>query len=427
MRTISIIFQREYLQRVRSKGFILATLLGPVALLLLMVLPVLTTVWVSDDSTRQIAVVDETEQVAQRLQLPDRYELVDPAPEDTLRERVLAGTLDGYLLLPAGVLSGEAGATYYSKSGGGGLSEVTLSFAIEDAVRNQRVLDAGASEEVIELMDSSVKVERVKLTEEGEAADQTGFMIAVGYFMGFLIYVCMFLYGTLVMRGVIEEKNSRIMEVVVSSAKPFELMMGKVLGIGAMGLTQFVAWILLSVAALAGAGPLIALFLDPSDYGLTDSAEAADVLAAADISIPTLPISLFVYFLLFFLAGYLLYASLFAAVGSAVEQESDAQQFFLPVSMPVILAIVFMFQILDKPDSTFSVVLSLIPLFSPILMPARAAVTAVPFWQIALSLILVLAAFLGAVWLGARIYRVGVLMYGKKPTFKDLIKWVRYA
>lgn len=269
----------------------------------------------------------------------------------------------------------------------------------------------------------------VAFTDEGEATDATWLYAGLGYVMGFVIYIAMFVYGAMVMRGVIEEKTNRIVEVVASSARPFELMMGKVLGIGAVGLTQFVLWIVLALAGLAVFGAVLGGMVEPAALAGTDAAAGAEELPfdPSLLSLSRVPFSLVVYFLLFFLGGYLLYGSLFAAIGSAVEQESDAQSLQLPILIPVILPALFLPFIADNPDAPASVILSLVPFFSPILMVVRAAATTVPFWQMALALALLALAFVGTIWLASRIYRVGILMYGKKATFRDLARWVRTA
>ena len=428
MNKIWVIFAREYMQRVKSKGFVLGTLLAPLGMVLLIAIPVAITGMASEDTEKVMAVVDESGLLYEKLAFMDPARLdLWTGSVDTLRARVQRGALEGYLILPQSLLSGTGEAQYYSQGGGGIVFRERLERAISKAVSESRALEAGVSEEVVKMMNERTSLKTIKVTDEGDTEDAAGFLAGLGYVMGFLIYICLFIYGALVMRGVIEEKTSRIMEVVVSSARPFQLMLGKVLGIGAMGLTQLVCWVLVSMGLMVAAGPLIASFMDPANLNLPDAASQEEILQAADISIPEIPIALFVYFLLFFLGGYLLFSSLFAAVGSAVDQESDAQQLMIPVSLLIIVPILFMQLMLENPDSGAAVVLSLVPFFSPILMVARVAATQVPFWQVGLSLVLLYAGFIGCVWVGSRIYRVGILMYGKKPSIKDLIRWARYA
>jgi ABC-2 type transport system permease protein len=283
--------------------------------------------------------------------------------------------------------------------------------------------------EVLDAAEESVGVRMVALTDEGgEAEDTTWLYAGLGYAMGFIIYIAMFVYGAMVMRGVIEEKTNRIVEIVASSARPFQLMMGKVLGIGAVGLTQFVLWVVLALVGMVALGSVLAGMIDPAALAGADAAGMSDLpIDPSMLTLANVPLDLVVYFLLFFLGGYLLYGSLFAAVGSAVEQESDAQSLQLPIMIPVILPAVFLPFIADNPDAPISVALSLVPFFSPILMVVRAAATDVPFWQMASALVLLTLGFLGTIWVASRIYRVGILMYGKKATFRDLARWVRTA
>lgn len=424
--TLWVIAQREYVQRVTSKGFIIGTLLGPVIMIALLVVPVLVMVAATDDSPRSIAVIDQTGVLFNDLELPVEYDLrLTDQPQDTLREMITRKELDALLMLPPTLLSGSGSAEYFSRGGGGIVLATRIQEAVNRAVRHQRVLRAGVPEEVLRILGEDVGIRMVKITDKGEEADAAAALAGIGYTMGFVIYICMFIYGAFVMRGVIEEKTNRIAELIASSARPFQLMMGKVLGIGAMGLTQFLTWCILGMAIMAFGGTLAAMFIDPAEHGLTGSTDQQAVLDAAGITIPQIPFSSFVLFVLFFIGGYLLYASLFAAVGSAVEQESDAQQFVLPIAAPIIIPMLLIVHVIEAPNSALSFWLSMVPFFSPILMVVRVAATEVPFWQSALSLLLLAGAFVLSIWVCSRIYRVGILMYGKKPTFMELARWLR--
>lgn len=432
MNKTAIIARSEYLRRVKSKMFLVSTFLAPVMLLALFGVSVAVALLTQEGEAREVAILDETGVLGERLaaSLPENYTAtVEAAPLDSLRARVERGALDGYFVLPAGLLTGDAGAAFYSSGGGGFSSQIRLESAVGDVVRRARLEAAGAPPDLLDAAESEVPVRMVAFTDEGEAADATWLYAGLGYVMGFVIYIAMFVYGAMVMRGVIEEKTNRIVEIVASSARPFELMMGKVLGIGAVGLTQFVLWIVLALAGLAVFGAVLGGMVDPASLAGADAAAGAEELPfdPSLLSLSSVPFSLVVYFLLFFLGGYLLYGSLFAAIGSAVEQESDAQSLQMPILIPVILPALFLPFIADNPDAPASVILSLVPFFSPILMVVRAAATDVPFWQMALSLALLALAFVGTIWLASRIYRVGILMYGKKATFRDLARWVRTA
>lgn len=428
MHKIWTILRSEYWRRVRSKTFILVTLLAPFGILILMLAPG-ALFYVSQSSATHVAVVDETGVLADRLQQTssDKF-LFTPtaAPLDSVRSAVRAGVYDGYLTLPDSLLDGKGRAIYYSTGGGGLATRAELQTVVNETVRQQRLTAQNAPPEVMQILDAKVSFATRKLTEEGTAADSTIGYIAIGWIMALLIYFAVLFYGQYVMQGVIEEKSSRVVEIVVSSVRPFELMMGKVLGIGAMGLTQFIVWGVLVMAGFSFAGSLVTLFVSPQELGVPAGASQEAILQAADISIPTVSPALIIWFALFFLGGYLLYASLFAAVGSAVEQQQDAQSLVFPITLPLIIPIVFIYFLIESPDAPVSVLMSMVPFFSPVLMVTRAAITSVPFWQIGLSFALLVGTFVGAIWVSSRIYRVGILMYGKKPSLRELIRWATY-
>lgn len=430
MHPIFTVFKSEFLRRVTSVWFVVATLVVPVILLGVMLLPaVLGTIATSSDE-RTVAVVDETGVLFSRLAA--RYEAglrLAPveAPLDDLRAAVEAGSYDGVLVLPATLLEGEGEARFYSAEGTGLSFGARLEALVDGAVEAQRLEARNASPEVLAILTEDVPVRFVKFTEEGEAADSSQASSLIGLIMGFFIYTAMFIYGAYVLHGVMEEKQSRVVEVMISSVRPFQLLMGKVLGIGLMGLVQMTVWALGLVGLTLYAGPFVALLLDPAELDLPSTASQEELLRAADFSLPQLAPELFVWFLLFFIGGYLLYASLYAAIGAAVESQQDAQSLMIPIALLIVIPITCVTFLVESPNSTFSVVLSLIPFFSPILMVVRIAVTDVPTWQLLLSYLLLIAGFVQTIWLSSRIYRVGILMYGKKPTLKDLVKWVRYA
>jgi ABC-2 type transport system permease protein len=431
MNRIWIVAKNEFLKRVKTRAFILTTLLGPVALIGFFGVVGFISVKSMTGNERTIAVQDETGILYEKLARveSDQYHFVNPGlPVDSLRARVLRDAIDGYLILPASILSGEGEVTYYTVDGGiGGIFQRSLERSVERVVENERLERAAVTEDVKAILSSRLSVRTVMMTRSGETAGPAGAYAVVGFIMGFLIYIAMLIYGSVVMRGVIAEKTSRVVEIIVSSVRPYELLMGKVIGIGAMGVVQMVTWALLIMAGTVGSGFIIALIADPSNFNLPDTASQEELLAAINFQPPQLGPEVFIWFVLFFLVGYLLYASLFAAIGSAVEQEADAQGFMLPVMMPIILSIVFIQPIIEEPNSTLAVVLSMMPFFSPVPMVVRVAVTDVPFWQVGGSFALAVAAFLGAIWVSSRIYRVGVLMYGKKPTLGELLRWIRYA
>ncbi len=427
---IWLILSSEFWRRVRSKTFILATLLAPVFLIVLLFAPTLLQQFGEESSQRTVAVVDETGNLFDRLQrsVDDDSSFVlrkvSMSP-DSLRAAVLAEEYDGYVVLPAALLDEEeASVTYYSReSGMGGPSR--FENMLEGAVRDALLAARNVPEEVQAIMGRNVEVSARTISEEGGGGSSIVLTI-LGFVLAFSIYFAVFIYGQFVMQGVIEEKSNRVVEVIVSSVRPFELLMGKVLGVGAMGLAQITVWMVLAGAGMMSAGTILTLFVTPADLGVSGNASTQEVMAAAGLSMPTISPELVLWVLLFFVGGYLLYASLFAAVGSAVEQQQDAQNLMYPVFIPLIIPIMFVTFVVESPDSTISLVLSLVPLFSPIIMPLRMTAASVPLWQTLLSFALLVAGFVFTIWLAARIYRVGILSYGKTPGFREIAKWVTY-
>jgi len=427
---ILIVAKNEFLKRVKTRWFVFTTLLGPIALITFFGIIGWISVSTMEGGEQTVAVLDETGVLFQDLDDEDgQIRFVQPnVSEDSVRSSVIMGVYHGYLLMEEDIISGEGSATYYSKEGGGlSFFSRKLSNLVGRTVQNRRLQEQAVPQEVFDILSARVSVDMIKLSDTGETSGDTAAFAVIGFIMGFLIYITMLVYGSVVMQGVIQEKMNRIVEIIVSSVRPFDLLMGKVLGIGAMGLVQMAFWAILILAGMFFSGAVIAQFLDPSTLSLPESASQEELLAAANINIPAINPFVFVWFVLFFLVGYLLYASLFSAIGSSVEQQQDAQSLMLPVMLPIILSIIFLQTIVEAPNSTLAVALSMIPLTSPISMVVRFAVTDLPFWEISLSFLILLGSFFGSIWISSRIYRVGILMYGKKASFKDLVKWIRYA
>lgn len=429
MSNIRIVFLREFIQRLKSKGFILSTLLAPLGMLVFIgILAISAMAGLSNEDHRTIAVIDEGGEVVAGIKMPPNYTL-KPSKDtpENLRKQVLDETLDGYMVIPAAVLQGKGEVVYYSRGGGGLSFQLEIQRAVNQAVRALRLDHAKVSPDVRALFESETNVTIKEITAQGEKADATGALTGLAFVMAFLIYMMMFIYGSLVMQSVIEEKLNRVMEVMVSSVRPFDLLMGKVMGMGVLGVVQIVAWTVLSMGIMSAAGPIILLFLKPNQMNLPNQATQQQVLEKAGFVMPELHLMMFVWFALFFVGGYLLYASYFAAVGSAVESPQDAQQLMMPITLLIIIPMLFINSVIMNPDGGLATALSIIPFFAPILMPARIMATDVPIWQPTLAFILLTLTFLGAIWVSGRIYRVGVLSYGKKPSLLDLMKWVRMA
>lgn len=417
-----IIIKREYLTRVRSKAFILTTVLVPVGLIVLFAVPVILQLFDSD-KTYKIGIKDESRVVFQELSRIDSTRYFDAGNRsvEELRQDVINRNIEGFIVISQSDLENpEQFEMIYG--GGGGINLVTdVRDDLRDAIREARLSEAQASNEILAILESRPSLNTRKLTEEGTEEEANTFVLFVlGYGMAFVIYGAIFGYGGYVMRSVIEEKTNRIVEIIVSSVKPFELLLGKVLGIGGLGVTQFTIWTATGAALLAFAGPIAAIFVTPDTL---PSGETASPIP----QLPDLGIEVGIYFIIFFLLGYLIYSAILAAVGAAVDSESDTQQMMLPITIPVILAIIILPRVASDPDSTFSIVTSMIPFFSPILMVARIPITDVPFWEIGVAILLMIGTIIGSLYLGAKIYRTGILMYGKSASFKELWKWIRQS
>ncbi len=427
------IISHEYISKITSKGFIIGTLVAPLAIILLYGVIIAVTVMTQNQTALKLAILDKTGKIGAELVARDtsKFNLVNES-EDVLKKKVLDSELDGFVLIPEN-FENDGKILVYTR-GGGGMGFINV---IEknsyDILLDRKMKEINASPELVNLIDRGVTIETQKVTDEGSKEDYSQLFAFLGYMMGFVIYGLMFTYGSFVMRGVIEEKSNRIVEVIASSVKPFDMMFGKVVGIGAVGLTQVLFWLLILIILFTAGGAIATQFISPQQ--ITQQAMSAQQMQQMPEQnemlafIQNFSISpwLIVAFLFYFLAGYFIYSSLFAAVGSAVDQEQDAAQLQLPVSLPIIIPIMFITSVMADPNGTLSTVLSLIPFFSPILMIARIAAAEVPIWQIALSVVLLGLTFLGTLWFAAKIYRVGILMYGKKPTFKDIIKWFKLA
>jgi ABC-2 type transport system permease protein len=425
-----IVAKNEFLKRVKTRWFVFTTLLGPIVLVAFFAVIGIVSVSAIEGGESTIVLLDETGRIAANLEDPegDITFVESDADEQTLRQDVLDGTYTGYLVLPAGLIDGQGQARYYSTEGGGVSSfNFDLRNIIRGTVRTLRLQDQNVSAEVFDIINAGVSLETVKLSDEGEEQGSSAAYAIVGGIMGFLIYISMLVYGSVVMQGVIQEKMNRVVEVIVSSVRPFQLLMGKVLGIGAMGLVQMTFWAGLIAAGTMGSGAIISLFVDPANMDLPDTATQTEILDAVGFQVPDLGPEVFVFFVIYFLLGYLLFSTLFAGIGSAVEQQQDAQSLMLPIMMPIIISIVFLQAVIEAPNSGLSVALSLIPFTSPIPMVVRVAMIDVPIWQLGLSLLLLTGTFVGAVWVSSRIYRVGILSYGKKPSLREIMKWMRYA
>ena len=421
------VLRREFISRIRTKGFIIGTILMPVFIVVISVVPALLAT-LSSDETKTIAVIDFTNEIYDGLvaSLADTNEAGEPiyvltrvsATTSNLEEkkRELAsqiedGDLSYFLIVPADI--NESGrAELYGKSVSNFRENRELESAVTRAVVDQRLLRSGLEPESVRRLLASVELATLKIGAGGEEQEEPGFTIVIAWVMVFFLYIAMVLYGAIIMRSVIEEKTSRVIESVVSSVKPFYLMAGKLLGVGAVGFVQFVIW-----AAVAG---LVSLY-GAAMVGMFSGG------VPSGTEIPAIPLFVLFYFILFFVLGYFFYATLYAGVGSMVNSDQEAQQLAMPVTMFLIVSIMILWYVISNPASQASVILSLIPFFSPMIMFARIVVQTPPAIEILASLALLVLALIGNIWLVGKIFRVGVLMYGKRPTLPEIIKWIRYA
>ena len=438
MSNISIIIQREFNERVRKKSFIITTLLMPLLMVALMAAPALIMQFSRGDEKR-IAVIDESGLVAPRLESDEelRFEPTDLTTEEarrTLTDRF------GVLRIGGDILENPSDVKLYANSS----SSLSVESSITDQI--ERILEAEKLkrynidnlQQILDEVKTTVTLQTFrndKSQEEETHAQSSTVATVTGYVLGFILYMFLLIYGQMVMQSVIEEKNNRVLEVMVSSVRPFDLMMGKILGIASVAVVQVAIWGVL----ICGIGAAVMPHLMPSDVmasaqamqqGMPDAAAASGMdpemlQAVAAITDLGYIVRIFVCLLLFVFGGYLFYSAMFAAVGSAVDNVQDASQLQTPITLPIILALLMMFAVIRDPNSQMAFWFSMIPFTSPIVMIVRIPYD-IPLWEIALSLAVLYASFVGMVWFAAKIYRVGIFMYGKKPTLGELFKWVRY-
>ncbi len=437
MNKILLIIKREYFTRVKKKSFLLVTFLVPVLFMGMMSLVVYLAVNQGGlGDTKKVEVVDESGWFANKMNSNKNIEYSFVADYADAKKTFVKKGYDYLLYIPASMSKIQL---YGEKT-----PSVINTGKIEDELtriaRTRRLGEAHIDSAILAKAQMALTVESKQISENGEKDAHVMAAYGVGLACAFLIYMALFLYGAQVMRGVIEEKVSRIIEVIISSVKPFQLMLGKIIGVGMVGLTQFVLWIALTATLSTVAGTVIGSrtgamqqIQSAKTVHVTGSAmQGADKIeqnAAAEVltSLSSLPVTQIVLcFLFYFMFGYLLYSALFAAVGSAVDNETETQQFMLPVTMPLIFTFILSQSVIvNNPDSALSIWLSMIPFTSPIAMMIRIPF-GVPPLQIAASMVLMVLGFLFTTYVAARIYRVGILMYGKKASYKELAKWFMY-
>ncbi len=450
MNKIALIIRREYITRVRKKSFLIMTLLTPFLFALIFIIPALV-MTNEDKDFKKIAVIEDGSDLFTNV-IPDTkdtdFEYLEGVKLNDIKNNFAELGYYGVLYIsPDLVANPDAIQLISRKQPPIGLLD-HISGSLEKEIEKQKLLAYNIEnlDEILRTINTSVRVQTIKMDETGSAREtSTGISMALAYIGGFLMYMLVFMFGSMVMRGVIEEKTNRIVEVIVSSVKPVQLMLGKIIGVALVGLTQFALWIVLTLALvmvvktnLLPEGAMEQLQQLPQSFAEADQATAAGsagtTVTAEQLTefqqifagALSMPWGLIIFsFVFYFLTGYLLYASLFAAIGSAVDNETETQQFMLPVTIPIILGLVVAMGTMQNPESSLSFWFSIIPLTSPIVMMARIPFD-VPAWEIALSMGLMLLTIVGAVWMAAKIYRTGILMYGKKTSYKELWKWLTY-
>ena len=451
MNKISIIIKREYLTRVRKKSFIIMTILAPVLMAALIVVPSLV-MMNQDQDYKKIAVIEEGSSlfrgVIKNTKNLEFVYLENVKLSDLKTSFEKAGYYGILYISPEVVTVPNAIQIISKKQPPIGLLD-HVERALEKEIEKQKLMSYKIEnlDEIMKNVDTKISIQTINIDESGNVKEtSTGIAMALAYIGGFLMYMLVFLFGSQVMRGVIEEKTSRVVEVIVSSVKPVQLMMGKIIGIALVGLTQFLIWIFLTIAVV---GVIKSTILKKSDMTevtqnvsknlMTGDQDVASAIQTNEMTSGMAEFSkifdsamnqpwglIIICFIFYFITGYLLYASIFAAIGSAVDNETETQQFMLPVTIPIILALMVAMGTMQNPESSLSFWCSIIPLTSPIVMIARIPF-GVPYWQIAVSMVLMVITFIAFVWMAAKVYRTGILMYGKKTSWKEMWKWLRYS
>ncbi len=437
MEKLWLIIQREYLTRIRKRSFLIGTLLAPLGFLAYLLVIAGLSKYESSNEIR-VAVLDKSGAVKR---LPDerlvRFSLANDQSLEHLKERVVAGDYDGVILIPEikNLNDNRLTVLYYSDEKLAPEHESKINRRLEISLREYKVAALGINPESLKGIETDVKIDPESISKDNSDKSKysTSIALGIGFVMSFIMFFMVLMYGQMVMRSVSEEKTSRIVEVMISSVKPFQLMLGKIIGTGGVGLTQMVIWAILNVGIT---------FLLPFFISVEPAQLPADLPAGAGIDAEEMQFHvsslieeirsqnwwLFLgAFLFYFLGGYLIYASFFAALGASIGDDGgDSQALTLPIIIPIIIAFyIISFAGLRDPNSSLMVFASIFPLFSPIVMPFRLAFDP-PLWQIVVSILVLIGCTLGAVFLAARIYRTGILLYGKKISLKEIGKWMFY-
>ncbi|MDR2084675.1 MAG: ABC transporter permease [Bacteroidales bacterium] len=448
MSKLSLIIGREYFSRVKKKSFILMTFLTPILMVAVIIIPSIIAVRSEQKNAEKVSVVgvlDESGFYKDVFETNEKYIYIFLNDDIEIEKKNMSSSEIEYLLyIPKTEFNIPTGAYIYGKDNVPNYVKTYIRNLMAQEAERIKLEASGIDQELLDSVKTNIKISSYVITDDGdEQKSYSEVSTILGFACGILIYMFIFMFGSQVMRGVMEEKASRIVEVIVSSVKPFQLMMGKIIGIGLVGLTQFVLWVVLTFALYGVFDTTLMNKYLPADTVTqvqqmlpdADSTAVIDVVESTDmnskvseifdmISTINFPVIL-LSFLFYFIAGYLLFASIFAAIGGAVDNEADTQQFMMPVTIAMIIPIVLIGDITSDPNGPVAFWLSMIPFTSPITMMMRIPF-GVPYWQLIISMTLLVACFILTTWLAGKIYRTGILMYGKKITWRELWKWIRY-
>ncbi len=437
MNILPLIIKREFIAKVRNKSFIVMTFVSPIFFVLL-------TVFIAYLSSmkgeiKKVAIHDESGLFVTQFESNEAFEYQDLSAVDLdiLKEGVKEEKYEGIVYVPKSDNIGDyqESVTYISNESPS-LSFVSkVELLLGDKITHVNLEQSGIDISVIDKAKADVNLKLVKADGEATVKGLNEIKIIIGGLFGYFIMMFIIIYGNMVMRSVIEEKTNRIIEIIISSVKPFQLMMGKIVGTSMAGLLQFLIWGVVGAILLGVASSILGINAMPG-AGSAEAMQAANGMISNEImfdvqnyvsEILSLPlISLFIYFIIFFIGGYFLYSSLYAAIGAAVDNETDTQQFLLPILLPLMLGVyIGFFTVMKDPHGTVATVFSMIPFTSPIVMLMRIPF-GVPLWEVIVSIIILFLTFILVVWIAAKIYRIGVLMYGKRPSWKELYKWLKY-
>lgn len=432
----SIIISREYSERVKKKSFIITTILVPVLMLALSVLPTLIIVFAGSGETKTVAVIDDSGLILQNL--TDNEEVRYIAAEGTQEELLSADEIYGLLVIDRNIVKRPSGVKLLTPNASSLAVENNITSQMEKIIETEKLksYDIDNLDQILDNVKTSVTLQTLRTDENGEEGESQSAAIssAIGTLLNFLLYMFLVLYGSLVMNSIIEEKNNRVLEIVVSSIKPTQLLIGKIIGVGLVAMTQIIIWVAIVLCITTMILPAVmpadimneVTALNAGSMDISNSSIDQDMAIALGMFTNVgYVLELVGYLFLFLVGGFLFYASIFAMIGSAVDNIQDASQLQMLGIVPVIIGLVSSMAVIPNPNGLFAIIMSMIPFTSPMVMMARVPFD-IPAWQIVVSIVLLYLSIFFMVWIAAKIYRIGIFMYGKKPTVRDLIRWARY-